>query len=164
MGEIFIHPLATVSPQASVGPGSRIWINAQIREDAVIGARTIISKDVYIDKGVIIGEDCKIQNSVNIYNGVQIGSRVFIGPSVTFTNDRYPRAFIHEWRVIPTIVEDGASIGANSTILCGLRIGSFSMVAAGSVVTRDVKPFTLVMGNPAREVGMVAKDGTKVPS
>jgi len=160
--DIYIHSSANVSDEASIGAGTKVWINVQIRENAVIGEGCILSKDVYIDYAVQIGSRCKIQNSVSVYNGVEIGDDVFIGPNVSFTNDRIPRAFNAEWTVIETRVEKGASIGANSTIVCGVTIGEFAMVAAGSVVTKSVPPYILVMGNPARPVGRVDKMGNRI--
>jgi UDP-2-acetamido-3-amino-2,3-dideoxy-glucuronate N-acetyltransferase len=157
----FIHPTANVSPNAHIGRGTKVWINVQIREGANIGDDCILSKDVYIDHGVSIGHRCKIQNSVSIYNGLTIGDDVFVGPNVTFTNDRVPRAFNVDWKITPTVLMNGASIGANSTIICGVKIGEYAMVAAGSVVTKDVAPYTLVMGNPARPVAIIDKAGNK---
>lgn len=159
---VFIHPTANVSPQASIGAGTKVWINVQIREQARIGEACILSKDVYIDHAVTVGHRCKIQNSVSVYHGVDIGNDVFVGPNVAFTNDRIPRAFNAEWRITPTRVEHGASIGANATIICGITIGEYAMVAAGSVVTKDVPPFTLVMGNPARVVAKIDKAGNRI--
>ena len=160
--DVFIHPTAVVSDRASIGPGTKVWINAQVRENAVIGEGCILSKDVYIDHAVTIGSRCKIQNSVSVYHGLTIGDDVFVGPNVAFTNDRVPRAFNTEWKVTPTRIEDGASLGANSTIICGVTIGEYAMVAAGSVVTRDVAPYTLVMGNPARPVCEIDKAGNRL--
>jgi len=162
MSEVFIHPTASVSPKAQLGQGTKVWINVQIRENAVIGDNCIVSKDVYIDHAVTIGDRCKIQNSVSVYNGVTIGNDVFVGPNACFTNDRVPRAFNADWKITPTVVKDGASIGANSTLICGITVGEYAMVAAGSVVTRDVEPYTLVMGNPARPVARIDKAGNKV--
>ena len=162
MTSLFIHPSAHVSPDADLGPGTKVWVNVQIREGANIGARCILSKDVYIDHGVSIGSGCKIQNGVSVYNGVTIADDVFVGPHAAFTNDRVPRAFNPDWAVTPTRLERGCSIGANSTIVCGTTIGEYAMVAAGSVVTKDVPPYALVMGNPARVVATVDKLGRKV--
>jgi acetyltransferase-like isoleucine patch superfamily enzyme len=160
--DTFIHPTANVSPQASIGSGTKVWINVQIREKASIGRSCIISKDVYVDHSVRIGDRCKIQNSVSVYRGVEIGDDVFVGPNVAFTNDRVPRAFNTEWKITPTRIASGVSLGANSTIVCGITIGEFAMVAAGSVVTRDVPPYTLVMGNPARAVARIDKAGNRI--
>lgn len=160
--EVFIHPSANVSPKAIIGEGSKIWINVQIRENANIGPGCIISKDVYIDHSVSIGARSKVQNSVSVYHGVTIGEDVFVGPNVAFTNDRVPRAFNTEWKITPTRIDDGASLGANCTIICGITVGEYAMVAAGSVVTRDVPPYTLVMGNPARPVAKIDKAGNRI--
>lgn len=159
---VYIHPSANIHPAALIGNGTKIWINVQIRENAQVGENCIISKDVYIDHAVTIGNDCKIQNSVSVYNGVTIEDKVFVGPNVSFTNDKIPRAFNSEWKVTPTIVKTGASIGANATIVCGVTIGEFAMVAAGAVVTKDVAPFALVAGNPARQIGTVDEAGNRI--
>jgi UDP-2-acetamido-3-amino-2,3-dideoxy-glucuronate N-acetyltransferase len=153
--DVIIHPSASVDPRAAIGTGSRVWINVQIRENAKIGSGCILSKDVYVDHNVTIGDRCKVQNSVSVYN-------VFVGPNACFTNDKVPRANNADWSVTPTFVNSGASIGANATIVCGITIGEFAMVAAGSVVTKDVAPYSLVMGNPARHVGFVDKAGNRV--
>lgn len=160
--KVYIHPTANVSDKANIGAGTKVWINVQIRENAHIGLGCILSKDVYIDHAVRIGDRCKIQNSVSVYNGVSIGDDVFVGPNVAFTNDRVPRAFSTEWKVTPTHISDGVSLGANSTIICGVTVGEYAMVAAGSVVTRDVLPYTLVMGNPARVVAKIDKAGNRI--
>lgn len=159
---IYIHSSANVSDTANLGKGTKVWINVQIRENAQIGEGCILSKDVYIDHAVRIGNRCKVQNSVSIYHGVTVGDDVFIGPNVAFTNDRVPRAFNTEWCITETMVHSGASIGANATIVCGITIGEYAMVAAGSVVTKDVPPYTLVMGNPARPVGKVDMMGHRI--
>jgi acetyltransferase-like isoleucine patch superfamily enzyme len=161
MSAAYIHPSAHVDPRARIGEGCRIWINVQVREDAEIGSGSILSKDVYVDHGVRVGERCKIQNGVSLYNGVAVEDDVFIGPSAAFTNDRVPRAFNSEWKVTPTLLRTGASIGANATVVCGVTIGEYAMVAAGSVVTRDVPAFTLVRGNPARPCARIDRDGNK---
>jgi len=158
----FIHSSAHVSDGAKIGDNTKVWINVQIREGAVIGNECILSKDVYIDHGVTIGNRCKIQNSVSVYHGVSIADDVFVGPNVAFTNDKVPRAFNADWKITPTALMNGASIGANSTLVCGITIGEYAMVAAGSVVTKDVAPYTLVMGNPARPVARIDKAGNKV--
>ncbi len=153
--EVFIHPTAVVEDDVIIGAGTRIWHFVHIRRGARIGRNCNIGKDVYIDVGVSIGNNVKIQNFVSIYRGVTIEDDVFIGPHATFTNDLYPRAFNESWELIPTKVKKGASIGANATIVCGVTIGEYSMVGAGAVVTKDVPPHALVVGNPARIVGFV---------
>lgn len=162
MTKTFIHPSAHVSTAAIIGEGTKVWINVQIREDVEIGIDCIISKDVYIDHAVKIGNRCKIQNSVSVYNGVTIEDDVFVGPNVAFTNDKVPRAFNAEWEVTPTLIQRGASIGANATVVCGTVIGHYAMVAAGSVVTRTVPSHALVMGNPAKIVGYVCQCGHRL--
>jgi UDP-2-acetamido-3-amino-2,3-dideoxy-glucuronate N-acetyltransferase len=162
MNKIFIHASAVVSNEAIIGNGTKVWINVQIREQAEIGTNCIISKDVYIDHAVKIGHRCKIQNSVSVYNGVTMEDDVFVGPNVAFTNDKVPRAFNAEWKITPTLVKRGASIGANATILCGITIGQYAMIAAGSVVTKSVPDHSLVMGNPALVVGYVCQCGNRL--
>lgn len=129
----------------------------------IIGKNCNIGKGVYIDSGVEIGQNVKIQNFVSVYRGVKIEDNVFIGPAVTFTNDLYPRAFIwDEDRMVRTLVKNGASIGANATIVCGVTIGEYAMVGAGSVVTKDIPPFALHYGNPAKPAGFVCYCGRKL--
>ncbi|NNF54368.1 MAG: N-acetyltransferase [Acidimicrobiales bacterium] len=147
-----IHPTADVDQGAAIGAGTTIWNWTKVREGASIGSGVSIGQHVYVDTNVQIGDRCKIQNTVNIFDGVVVGSDVFIGPSATFTNDRHPRA-VGEWQVSHTVVEDRASIGANATIVCGVTLGAGCMVGAGSVVTKDVAPGVLVVGNPARPIG-----------
>jgi UDP-2-acetamido-3-amino-2,3-dideoxy-glucuronate N-acetyltransferase len=158
----FKHPTAVVECD-NIGDGTKIWHFAHIRAEAEIGKNCIIGKSVYIDTGVEIGNGVKIQNFVSVYNGVKIADDVFIGPSVTFTNDLYPRAFSWaEDMVISTEVKKGASIGANSTILCGVVIGEYAMIGAGSVVAKDVPPFGLMYGNPGKLKGFVCYCGRKL--
>lgn len=162
MTEPYIDPSAHVSDKAKIGQNSKVWINTQIREDAEIGENCVIGKDVYIDHAVKIGDRVKIQNGVSVFHGVTVEDDVFIGPNVAFTNDYYPRAFNQSWEISPTLVKKGASIGANATIVCRHTLGEYCMVGAGSVVTSDVKPYTLVVGNPAREIGRICRCGTRV--
>ncbi len=157
-----IHETATIEQNVKIGEKTRVWQHVQIRPDAVIGKNCSIGKNVFIDRGVIIGNNVKIQNGVNIYSGVIIGDDVFLGPDSVFTNDLQPRAFLDDWKIIKTILRKGCSIGANATIVCGNVIGAYSMVGAGAVVTQDVAPFSLVMGNPARIIGMVCKNGHRM--
>jgi UDP-2-acetamido-3-amino-2,3-dideoxy-glucuronate N-acetyltransferase len=159
---LFIHPTALIHSDCNIGKGTKIWANVQIRENVKIGKNCIISKDVYVDKNLKIGNFCKIQNGVSIYDGVEIFDKVFVGPHVCFTNDKVPRAFNNKWKLTRTKVCQGASIGANSTIVCGIVIGKYAMIAAGSVVTKNVKEFTLVAGNPAVEIAKINKKGFRV--
>jgi acetyltransferase-like isoleucine patch superfamily enzyme len=161
----YVHPTAEVSPDAHVGDGTRIWRQAHVREDASIGESCNIGKGVYVDAHVRIGSNVKIQNHVSIFEGVTIEDGVFIGPHVCFTNDMLPRAITpdgslksaDDWEITPTLVKYGASLGAGSIIVCGITIGEFALVGAGSVVTRDVPPHVLVFGNPARQRGYVCR-------
>ena len=162
MSEAFVHRTADVDPSANIGEGTKIWNNVQIREGAIIGRDCIVGKSVYIDHTVVVGDRVKIQNGVSIYHGVTVEDDVFLGPHMTFTNDLYPRAFDPEWHVVPTVVRRGASVGANVTIVCGVELGTYSMVGAGAVVTRDVPPHARVIGNPARLAGFVSVKGRLV--
>lgn len=166
-----LHPTAEVSEGAQIGEGTSIWHQAQIREAAAIGRNCVIGKGVYIDVAVSIGDNVKIQNYATLFHGVTIEDGVFIGPHVCFTNDFRPRAINSDgslksadnWVVSPTLIQHGASLGANSTIICGITIGRWAMVGAGSVVTRDVPDYGLVWGNPARLQGFVCPCGERLP-
>jgi len=157
--KFYAHPTAIIEEGAVIGEGTRIWHFAHVRSGARIGRNCNIGKDVYIDRDVVIGDEVKIQNGVSVYRGVTLEDKVFVGPYAVFTNDLYPRAFSTDWKVVPTLVKEGASIGANATIVCGVTIGKYAMVAAGAVVTRDVPDHGLVMGNPARLRGFVCYCG-----
>ncbi len=159
---IFIHDTADVSKKAVIGEGTKVWNLAQIREGAHIGKNCIIGKNVYVDSDVKIGSGVKIQNNVSVYHGVTVEDDVFLGPSMTFTNDMYPRAFNSDWEVTDTLVKKGASIGANATIVCGTTLGEYSMIGSGSVVVHDVPAHALVVGNPAKQIGWVCKCGFRL--
>ena len=162
---LYVHPTAEVSPDARVGAGTRIWRQAHVRERARIGEQCNIGKGVYIDTHVQIGSMVKIQNHASLFEGVTLEDGVFIGPHVCFTNDLLPRAITpdgrlksaDDWTITPTLVKYGASIGAGAVIVCGITIGTFALVGAGAVVTRDVPPHALVFGNPARQHGYVCR-------
>lgn len=156
---VFVHPTAEVEEGVTLGEGTRVWHQAHIRRNAVIGGDCNLGKNVFVDEGVVIGDRVKIQNNVSVYHGVELADDVFVGPSAVFTNDLRPRAASTDWKVSTTVVHRGASIGANATIVCGNQIGSCAMVGAGSVVTRDVAPYQLVVGNPARPRGWVCACG-----
>jgi UDP-2-acetamido-3-amino-2,3-dideoxy-glucuronate N-acetyltransferase len=165
-----IHPTADVSEQAQIGEGTSIWHQAQVREGAHIGRNCIISKGVYIDAGVTIGDNVKVQNYVSIYHGVTVEDGVFCGPHCVFTNDKQPRAVnadgslkaADDWELTLTRVKRGASIGANAVIVCGVTIGEWAMIGAGSVVSRDVPDYGLVWGNPARLHGFACPCGHRL--
>lgn len=157
-----VHETAIVEPGAHVGRGTSVWHHTHVRSGATVGVDCVLGKNVYVDDHVVIGDRCKLQNNVSVYHGVTIGDDVFVGPSATFTNDLVPRAFNAEWSITPTVVQDGASIGANATIVCGTVLGEYCMVAAGATVTRDVQPYQLVAGTPARHLGWVDRMGNVV--
>jgi acetyltransferase-like isoleucine patch superfamily enzyme len=146
---VSIHPTADVSDLADIGEGTVIWHEGQVREGARIGRQCRLGKGVYIDVNVLVGSRVKIQNGVSLYHGVTVEDDVFVGPNVTFTNDPYPRAFMDNWKIRPTLIREGASVGANATIVCGVTIGKYAMIGAGSVVTTDVPDYGLALGNPA---------------
>lgn len=144
-----VHPTAVVEPGAILEENVKVWHFSHIRKGAKLGPHVSIAKDVYVDSNVSIGEGTRVQNSVNIYNGVTINRWVFVGPAVVFTNDQHPRIGRKDWQVTSTYLEDCCSIGAGAVIRCGIRIGAFSMVGAGAIVTKDIPPFCLVTGVPA---------------
>ncbi len=161
----YVHPMAEVEEGAEVGAGTRIWRQAHIRKHAHIGEECNVGKGVYVESHVRIGSRVKIQNHVSLFEGVTLEDGVFVGPHVCFTNDMYPRAITpdgrlksgDDWEVTPTLVKYGASIGAGAVIVCGITIGEFALIGAGSVVTKDVSPHTLVLGNPARVYGYICR-------
>lgn len=157
-----MHPTAEVDARAELGEGTQVWNWTKVREAARIGAHCRLGQSVYVDHGVVVGDGSKIQNGVSLYHGVTLGASVFVGPNATFTNDRVPRAAGDGWALSETVVEDHASIGANATIVCGVRLGRACMVAAGAVVTRDVPAHALVMGTPARVVDYVDLEGNRL--
>lgn len=159
---VFVHPSAEVEEGVHVGRGTKVWHLVHIRRDARIGVDSSLGRNVYVDAGVCIGDRVKIQNNVSVYAGVTLEDDVFVGPAAVFTNDLHPRAHNADWKVTPTMVRRGASIGANATIICGVEIGANAMVAAGAVVTRDVEPNQLVAGCPATHRGWVNRQGDVV--
>jgi UDP-2-acetamido-3-amino-2,3-dideoxy-glucuronate N-acetyltransferase len=159
----FAHNTAVIDDGAQIGEATKIWHFTHIMPGAVIGQDCNIGQNVFIDNGVIIGNRVKIQNNVSVYNGVIIEDDVFLGPSMVFTNVINPRSFIerkHEFK--STVVRKGASIGANTTIVCGVEIGSYALAGAGTVITKNVFPFALVAGNPAVQTGWVSEQGHKL--
>ena len=166
---MYIHPSALVEEGAIIGNGTRVWHLVQVRAGAKIGEDCIIGRGVFVDSGVVIGNRVKVQNYVSIYHGVTIEDGVFVGPHAVFTNDKLPRAITpdgqiksaDDWVVSPTVVRYGASIGANSVLVCGITVGRWAMIGAGSVVTKDVPDYGLVVGNPATLIGYVREDGSR---
>lgn len=159
VGAWFADETAVVESGAAIGPGTHVWHHAHVRSGATVGRECILGKNVYVDAGVVLGDRVKVQNNVSVYAGVTVDDDAFLGPSCVFTNDLFPRASNPSWTLVHTRVERGASIGANATILCGTTIGEWAMVAAGSVVTRDVSAHQLVVGNPAHGRGWVCRSG-----
>jgi UDP-2-acetamido-3-amino-2,3-dideoxy-glucuronate N-acetyltransferase len=159
---VYVHPSAEVEDGAQVGAGTKVWHLAHIRSSARVGAGCVVGRNVYVDANVVVGDLVKIQNNVSVYQGVTIEDEVFVGPCAVFTNDLLPRARTPDWEITPTTVRRGASIGANATLICGIEIGQYAMIAAGSVVTKDVAPYQLVAGNPARHRGWVDARGEVV--
>jgi UDP-2-acetamido-3-amino-2,3-dideoxy-glucuronate N-acetyltransferase len=161
--EYFAHETALIDPEVSIGRGTRIWHFSHILKGTIVGENCVIGQNVMIGPNVRIGNGCKIQNNVSVYEGVTLEDYVFCGPSCVFTNVSNPRAFIDRRSEIKlTHVGTGASLGANSTIVCGATIGKYALVAAGAVVTRDVRPYALVMGSPARFRGWVGRSGERL--
>ena len=160
--DVFIHETADVSDGAVIGRGTRIWHQAQIMDGATLGEGCNIGKGVFVASGVTIGRNVKVQNYVSIYKGVTIEDDVILGPHMTFTNDLYPRAFISDYTIYETLVKHGASVGANATIVCGVTLNEYCIVAAGAVIVTSVPAFALATGNPARVTGYVCKCGKRL--
>ncbi len=156
----WVHPSSIIDDGASIGDGTKIWHFSHIMKNVRIGPNCILGQNIMVGNGVTIGARCKIQNNVSIYSGVLLEDDVFCGPSCVFTNILNPRAHIdRKSEFKETIVRKGVTIGANATILCGIEIGSFALIGAGSVVTSSVQPYSLMIGNPARHVGWVGESG-----
>lgn len=161
--DYFKHESAYVDDNCVIGNGTKIWHFSHIMSDCVIGEGCNIGQNVVISPQVKLGSNVKIQNNVSVYTGVICEDDVFLGPSMVFTNVINPRSHVarkHEYKA--TLIRKGASIGANATIVCGHEIGAYALIGAGTVVTRDVPPFALVVGNPARQIGWVSENGLKL--
>jgi len=159
-GEFFVHPSAIVEDGAVLGAGCKVWHFSHVLAGSRIGENCIFGQNVMVGPDVTIGSGCKVQNNVSIYKGVTLEDDVFCGPSCVFTNVLTPRAFVERKdEFLATRVGKGATIGANAVIICGVTIGAYAMIGAGAVVTRDVRPHALVLGNPARQSGWVSRSG-----
>ena len=159
-----IHPTAIIDDGAVIGDGSRIWHWVHVCGGAQIGRGVSLGQNVFVGNRVHIGDRCKIQNNVSVYDNVTLEEGVFCGPSMVFTNVYNPRSLIErkaEYR--DTIIRKGATLGANCTIVCGTTIGAFAFVGAGAVVNRDVKPYALMVGVPARQIGWMSEHGEQIP-
>lgn len=161
--DAFVHKSAYVDEGVTLGAGTKIWHFAHILKGSTLGCNVVVGQNVMIGPNVTVGDGSKIQNNVSLYEGVEIEANVFCGPSCVFTNVINPRAAVERKAEFKrTLVKRGSTIGANATIICGIVIGEYAFVGAGSVVTRDVQPHALVVGNPAHRVGWISRSGEKL--
>ena len=157
----FIHPSAIVESE-NIGAKTRIWAFAHIMNNVTVGKDCNLCDYVYIESGVKIGDRVTVKNCISLWDGVTVEDDVFLGPNCVFTNDMFPRSKAHHGEYLKTLIKKGASIGANATILCGITLGTYSMVGAGAVVTKDVPDFACVVGNPAKLLYWISKTGEKL--
>ncbi len=160
---ITVHPTAIVDDGAHIGDGSRIWHWVHISSGAKIGSDCSLGQNVFVGNRVVIGNNCKIQNNVSVYDNVTLEDDVFCGPSMVFTNVYNPRSAVsrkEEYR--STLIKRGVTLGANSTVVCGITLGEYAFVAAGAVINRDVKPYALMAGVPARQIGWMSRFGERL--
>jgi len=163
MPDYFAHQTAIIDPDCQIGKGSKIWHFSHLMNNCTIGEQCNIGQNVVVSPQVILGRNVKVQNNVSIYTGVICEDDVFLGPSMVFTNVINPRsAVLRRDQYRQTIVKKGASIGANATIICGNNIGEYALIGAGSVITKEVLPFALVVGNPAKQIGWVSEYGHRL--
>ena len=155
------HPTSLVE-SSHVGPGTRLWAFVHVSKGAEIGRDCNIGDHCYVEGGVKIGDEVVIKNGVSLWNGVTLENRVFVGPNVVFTNDPVPRSKVFHEAYQRTLVREGASLGANATLLCGITVGRYAVIGAGSVVTRSVPDFALAYGNPVRQHGWVCRCGSRL--
>ena len=161
--EVFIHETAVIDEPCTIGSGSKIWHFSHIMPDSVLGDNCNLGQNVVVSSKVTLGNNVKVQNNVSIYTGVICEDDVFLGPSMVFTNIINPRsAVVRRDKYVSTLIKRGASIGANTTVICGNTIGEFALIGAGSVVTRDITPYALVVGNPAKQIGWVSEYGNRL--
>jgi UDP-2-acetamido-3-amino-2,3-dideoxy-glucuronate N-acetyltransferase len=158
-----VHPTATIDPGADIGAETSIWHYTHISEKSKVGSKCRIGQNVFIAPEAVIGDNVKVQNNVSVYSGVVCENDVFLGPGMVFTNIKNPRSeVVRRDKYVKTLVKKGATIGANATILCGIRLGEYCFIGAGAVVVKDVKPFALMVGSPARQVGWMSRHGEKL--
>lgn len=163
MSDYFVHPSSYIDEPCTIGKGVKIWHFSHIMANSIIGDNCNIGQNVVVSSNVVLGNNVKVQNNVSIYEGVVCEDDVFLGPSMVFTNVINPRSAIirkHEYK--KTVVKKGASVGANATIVCGNEIGEYAFIGAGAVVTRNVKAYALVAGNPAKQTGWVSEHGNRL--
>ena len=162
-GDFFSHETAVIDDNVSIGEGTKIWHFSHVMSNATIGSNCNIGQNVVVSPDVVLGNNCKVQNNVSIYSGVTCDADVFLGPSMVFTNVINPRSAVNRrGQYSKTHVGEGASIGANSTIVCGNDIGPFAFIGAGAVITKYVKPYALMVGNPARQIGWMSRYGQRL--
>lgn len=163
MDQVFIHQSAIVEDPSTIGAGSKIWHWVHVMAGAEIGEKCILGQNVFVGAKVVLGDNVRVQNNVSIYDAVVLEDDVFCGPSMVFTNVINPRSHVRRKEEYKkTIVRRGASIGANATIICGNEIGEYAFIGAGSIITKDVSPFELIVGNPGRRIGWVSKAGHRL--
>ena len=163
--DYFVHKSSFIDEDVKIGKGTKIWHFSHIQSGAIIGEECTLGQNVNVSNNVIVGNYCKIQNNVSLYEGVELEDYVFCGPSMVFTNIRLPRSEYPQKGSLhyeKTLVKKSASIGANSTIICGTTIGEYSLIGSGSMVTKNVPAFSLVFGNPAKVIGWVSKTGERL--
>lgn len=161
--KFFAHPTAVIDENCTIGEGTKIWHFSHIMTGSTIGERCNLGQNVMVSPEVVLGNNVKVQNNVSIYTGVKCEDDVFLGPSMVFTNILNPRsAIVRKDQYVETLVEKGASIGANATVICGNTIGKYAMIGAGAVVTKDVPAYALLVGNPARQLGFVSEYGHRL--
>ncbi|MBF0483180.1 MAG: N-acetyltransferase [Candidatus Omnitrophica bacterium] len=161
--KFFKHEKAMVDDGAMVGDDTRVWANVYIQKGASVGKGCNVCNGTFIERGAKIGDHVTIKHNVSIFDGVTIEDDVFIGSNIAFINDRFPRSNREDaWTLEKTLIKKGATLGANAVVMCGLVVGEYAVVGAGAVVTKDVPAFTIVVGNPARKVGMACKCGRKL--
>jgi len=159
----FAHQTAVIDEGCTIGKGTKIWHFSHVMTGSTIGPDCNLGQNVVISPGVVIGRNVKIQNNVSVYTGVICEDDVFLGPSMVFTNVINPRSAVpRKEQYLQTLVKKGATIGANATIICGHTIGAYALIGAGSVITKEVKPYALIVGNPARQTGWVSEFGHKL--
>lgn len=162
--EVFIHETSYVDENVEIGEGTKIWHFSHILKNCKIGPNCTVGQNVSIGPNVVIGKEVKIQNNVSVYDGVTLEDNVFCGPSCVFTNDKYPRSRLESSKEtwLKTLVKRGASLGANCTIVCGVTIGSFALIAAGSLINKDIPAYALIAGVPGKQIGWVSEYGERL--